>query len=100
MSLPIIQIEDSFKKGEEKEKEDQDSKPDIEGEDNAIEMSEDFEGKMHDGEQEKKGLILSLRQTYKNYNRSVQWLIISCIDASAEKSAFSQKRVVPFVCEN
>ncbi|XP_048793738.1 midasin isoform X1 [Lagopus muta] len=48
------QIEDSFKKGEEKEKEDQDSKPDIEGEDNAIEMSEDFEGKMHDGEQEKK----------------------------------------------
>uniref|UniRef100_A0A8B9J147 Midasin n=1 Tax=Amazona collaria TaxID=241587 RepID=A0A8B9J147_9PSIT len=46
--------EDSFQKGEEKEKEDQDSKPDIEGEDNAIEMSEDFEGKMHDGEQEKK----------------------------------------------
>ncbi|XP_010287688.1 PREDICTED: midasin, partial [Phaethon lepturus] len=48
------QIEDSFQKGEEKEKEDQDSKPDIEGEDNAIEMSEDFEGKMHDGEQEEK----------------------------------------------
>uniref|UniRef100_A0A8C0ELF2 Midasin n=1 Tax=Bubo bubo TaxID=30461 RepID=A0A8C0ELF2_BUBBB len=48
------QIEDSFQKGEEKEKEDQESKPDIEGEDNAIEMSEDFEGKMHDGEQEKK----------------------------------------------
>uniref|UniRef100_A0A8C2Y6E0 Midasin n=1 Tax=Coturnix japonica TaxID=93934 RepID=A0A8C2Y6E0_COTJA len=48
------QAKDSFKKGEEKEKEDQDSKPDIEGEDNAIEMSEDFEGKMHDGEQEKK----------------------------------------------
>uniref|UniRef100_A0A672UXN9 Midasin n=1 Tax=Strigops habroptila TaxID=2489341 RepID=A0A672UXN9_STRHB len=48
------QVNDSFQKGEEKEKEDQDSKPDIEGEDNAIEMSEDFEGKMHDGEQEKK----------------------------------------------
>ncbi|RLW12433.1 hypothetical protein DV515_00000890 [Chloebia gouldiae] len=48
------QIEDSFQKGKEKEKEDQDSKPDIEGEDNAIEMSEDFEGKMHDGEWEKK----------------------------------------------
>ncbi|XP_061845412.1 midasin [Colius striatus] len=48
------QIEDSFRKGEEKEKEDPDSKPDIEGEDNAIEMSEDFEGKVHDGEQEKK----------------------------------------------
>uniref|UniRef100_A0A8C0ZFS4 Midasin n=1 Tax=Cyanistes caeruleus TaxID=156563 RepID=A0A8C0ZFS4_CYACU len=48
------QAKDSFRKGEEKEKEDQDSKPDIEGEDNAIEMSEDFEGKMHDGEMEKK----------------------------------------------
>ncbi|NXD83342.1 MDN1 protein, partial [Halcyon senegalensis] len=48
------QAKDSFRKGEEKEKEDQDSKPDIEGEDNAIEMSEDFEGKMHGGEQEKK----------------------------------------------
>uniref|UniRef100_A0A8C3UQS1 Midasin n=1 Tax=Catharus ustulatus TaxID=91951 RepID=A0A8C3UQS1_CATUS len=48
------QAKDSFQKGQEKEKEDQDSKPDIEGEDNAIEMSEDFEGKMHDGELEKK----------------------------------------------
>ncbi|NXU56757.1 MDN1 protein, partial [Turnix velox] len=48
------QAKDSFQKGQEKEKEDPDSKPDIEGEDNAIEMSEDFEGKMHDGEQEKK----------------------------------------------
>ncbi|KAM6126972.1 midasin isoform 3-T3 [Pterocles gutturalis] len=48
------QAKDSFQKGEEKEKEDQDSKPDIEEEDNAIEMSEDFEGKMHDGEHKKK----------------------------------------------
>ncbi|XP_071597429.1 midasin [Heliangelus exortis] len=48
------QVEDSFQKGKEKEKEDQDSKPDIKGEDNAIEMSEDFDGKMHDGEQDKK----------------------------------------------
>ncbi|NWH71168.1 MDN1 protein, partial [Piaya cayana] len=48
------QAKDNFRKGEEKEKEDQDSKPDIEGEDNAIEMSEDFDGKLHDGEQEKK----------------------------------------------
>ncbi|NWW44539.1 MDN1 protein, partial [Pedionomus torquatus] len=48
------QAKDSYQKGEEKEKEDPDSKPDIEGEDNAIEMSEDFEGKMHDGEKEKK----------------------------------------------
>uniref|UniRef100_A0A8C0HJP3 Midasin n=1 Tax=Chelonoidis abingdonii TaxID=106734 RepID=A0A8C0HJP3_CHEAB len=48
------QVEDTYQKGQEKEKEDPDSKPDIEGEDNAIEMSEDFEGKMHDGEQDKK----------------------------------------------
>ncbi|KFV78000.1 Midasin, partial [Struthio camelus australis] len=48
------QVEDTFQKDKEKEKDDPDSKPDIEGEDNAIEMSEDFEGKMHDGEQEKK----------------------------------------------
>ena len=66
MALPIIQIEDSFQKGEEKEKEDQDSKPDIEGEDNALEMSEDFEGKMHDGEQEKKGLVLPLANLLRN----------------------------------
>lgn len=72
MALSIIQIEDSFQKGQEKEKEDQDSKPDIEGEDNAIEMSEDFDGKMHDGEQEKKGLVLPLWQTYKKYYRSIQ----------------------------
>ncbi|XP_067386141.1 midasin isoform X2 [Emydura macquarii macquarii] len=48
------QVEDTYQKGQEKEKDDPDSKPDIEGEDNAIEMSEDFEGKMHDGEQDKK----------------------------------------------
>ncbi|XP_028903180.1 midasin isoform X2 [Ornithorhynchus anatinus] len=46
------QVEDSFQKGQEKEEEDPDAKPDIKGEDNAIEMSEDFEGKMHDGELE------------------------------------------------
>ncbi|XP_063773055.1 midasin [Pseudophryne corroboree] len=44
------QIEDTLKKGQEKEKEDPDSKPDVKEEDNAIEMSEDFDGKMHDGE--------------------------------------------------
>uniref|UniRef100_K7FQC1 Midasin n=1 Tax=Pelodiscus sinensis TaxID=13735 RepID=K7FQC1_PELSI len=48
------QVEDTYQKDQEKEKEDPDSKPEIEGEDNAIEMSEDFEGKMHDGEQDKK----------------------------------------------
>ncbi|XP_034264874.1 midasin [Pantherophis guttatus] len=47
------QVEDTYQKGQEKEKEDPDSKPDIEGEDNAIEMSENFEGKTYDGEQEK-----------------------------------------------
>ncbi|XP_077018521.1 midasin isoform X2 [Tamandua tetradactyla] len=46
------QAEDSFQKGQEKDKEDPDSKSDIKGEDNAIEMSEDFDGKMFDGELE------------------------------------------------
>ncbi|XP_007484380.2 midasin isoform X1 [Monodelphis domestica] len=48
------QVEDSHQKGQEKEKEDPDSQSDIKGEDNAIEMSEDFDGKMHDGELEKR----------------------------------------------
>ncbi|XP_068087248.1 midasin [Hyperolius riggenbachi] len=47
------QVEDTMKKGEEKEKEDPDSKPDIKDEEDAIEMSEDFDGKMHDGDKEK-----------------------------------------------
>uniref|UniRef100_K9J478 Midasin n=1 Tax=Desmodus rotundus TaxID=9430 RepID=K9J478_DESRO len=46
------QAEDTFQKGQEKDKEDPDSKSDIKDEDNAIEMSEDFNGKMHDGELE------------------------------------------------
>ncbi|MBZ3875424.1 Midasin, partial [Sciurus carolinensis] len=46
------QVEDSFQKDQENGKEDLDSKSDIKGEDNAIEMSEDFEGKIHDGELE------------------------------------------------
>ncbi|XP_036035518.1 midasin [Onychomys torridus] len=45
------QVEDTFQKGQE-DKEDLNSKPDTKGEDNAIEMSEDFDGKMHDGELE------------------------------------------------
>ncbi|XP_055981327.1 midasin [Sorex fumeus] len=48
------QAEDTFQKGQERDKKDPDSKPDIKGEDNAIEMSEDFDGKMHDGELEEK----------------------------------------------
>nr|XP_048276589.1 midasin isoform X1 [Myodes glareolus] len=46
------QVEDTFQKGQEKDKEDLNSKPDTKGEDNAIEMSEDFDGKTHDGELE------------------------------------------------
>ncbi|XP_038966893.1 midasin isoform X1 [Rattus norvegicus] len=46
------QVEDTFQKGQEKDKEDLDSKPDTKGEDSAVEMSEDFDGKMHDGELE------------------------------------------------
>ena len=55
----FIQAEDTFQKGQEKDKEDPDSKSDIKGEDNAIEMSEDFDGKMHDAELEEQGLRLS-----------------------------------------
>ncbi|XP_038203307.1 midasin isoform X3 [Arvicola amphibius] len=49
------QVEDTFQKGQEKDKEDPNSKPDTKGEDNAIEMSEDFDGKTHDGELEEEG---------------------------------------------
>uniref|UniRef100_A0A8D2KWR3 Midasin n=1 Tax=Varanus komodoensis TaxID=61221 RepID=A0A8D2KWR3_VARKO len=47
------QVEDTYQKGQEKENEDPESKPDVEGEDNAIEMTEDFEGKTYDDEKEK-----------------------------------------------
>ncbi|KAL4649045.1 midasin isoform X1 [Arapaima gigas] len=43
------QVEDKFQEGQEKTEEEQ-AKGDIKEEDNAIEMSEDFDGKMHDGE--------------------------------------------------
>lgn len=46
------QVEDTFQKGQEKDEEDLGSKPDTKGEDNAVEMSEDFDGKTHDGELE------------------------------------------------
>ncbi|XP_003200751.2 midasin [Danio rerio] len=42
------QVEDTFQEGKDKDEEEQD-KQDIKEEDNAIEMSEDFDGKMHDG---------------------------------------------------
>ena len=37
-----------MKQGEEKQEEDQNKQPDIQPEDNAIERSEDFEGKVQD----------------------------------------------------
>uniref|UniRef100_A0A8C1W377 Midasin n=1 Tax=Cyprinus carpio TaxID=7962 RepID=A0A8C1W377_CYPCA len=45
------QVEDTFQEGQDKKEEEQ-NKQDIKEEDNAIEMSEDFDGKMHDGENE------------------------------------------------
>lgn len=60
--LFIYQVEDTYQQGQEKENEDPESKPDIEGEDNAIEMSEDFEGKAYDGEQVKQGLYCSMKK--------------------------------------
>jgi hypothetical protein len=56
----LIQVEDTFQKGQEKDKEDPYSKSDIKGEDNAIEMSEDFDGQMHDGDLEEQGLRISV----------------------------------------
>lgn len=43
------QVEDTFKEGQEKEE--QQDKGNIKSEDNAIEMSEDFDGQLHDGEE-------------------------------------------------
>ncbi|XP_041950170.1 midasin [Alosa sapidissima] len=48
------QVEDTFQQGQEK-KEEEEQKGNIKEEDNAIEMSEDFDGKMHDGEDREPG---------------------------------------------
>uniref|UniRef100_A0A8B9KTP9 Midasin n=1 Tax=Astyanax mexicanus TaxID=7994 RepID=A0A8B9KTP9_ASTMX len=48
------QVEDTFREGEDKEEKEPDDR-DIKEEDNAIEMSEDFDGKMHDGEPREQG---------------------------------------------
>ena len=42
------QLDEARKQGEEKEEDDQSKQPDIQPEDNAIERSEDFEGKVQD----------------------------------------------------
>ncbi|XP_043927744.1 midasin [Protopterus annectens] len=47
------QVEDTCRQGQEKDEEEEERMPDIKEEENAIEMSEDFEGKMHDGELQK-----------------------------------------------
>lgn len=49
----LFQVEDTFQEGQEKEEEQ--DKGDIKAEDNAIEMSEDFDGQMHDGEEKEPG---------------------------------------------
>lgn len=46
-------MEDTFQEGQEKEEEQE--KGNIEAEDNAIEMSEDFDGQMHDGDDNEPG---------------------------------------------
>uniref|UniRef100_A0A3B1J791 Midasin n=1 Tax=Astyanax mexicanus TaxID=7994 RepID=A0A3B1J791_ASTMX len=48
------QVEDTFREGEDKEEKEPDDR-DIKEEDNAIEMSEDFDGKTHDGEPREQG---------------------------------------------
>ncbi|XP_072912476.1 midasin [Hemitrygon akajei] len=48
------QVEDTFCKDQEK-KEDPENMPDVKDEENAIEMSEDFDGKLHDGEPKEQG---------------------------------------------
>ncbi|XP_062266826.1 midasin [Platichthys flesus] len=47
------QVEDTFQEGQEKEE--QQDKEKIKAEDNAIEMSEDFDGQMHDGDEKEPG---------------------------------------------
>ncbi|KAG2468110.1 MDN1 protein, partial [Polypterus senegalus] len=49
------QVEDTFQQGQEKKDEEQDRKPDIKEEENAVEMSEDFDGQIHDGERKEPG---------------------------------------------
>lgn len=50
------QVEDTFREGQEKSEEEPDRR-DIKEENDAIEMSEDFDGKMHDGETRESGVL-------------------------------------------
>lgn len=51
----FFEVEDNFQEGQEKE--DEQDKENIKSEDNAIEMSEDFNGQMHDGDENKAGQL-------------------------------------------
>ena len=44
----MLQLDEAQKAGEEKPEQDPNQQPDIAPEDNAIEMSEDIDGKLHD----------------------------------------------------
>jgi len=53
-------VEDTLQEGQEKE-EQPEEKGDIKAEDNAIEMTDDFDGQMHDGDGPDQGGLGSLR---------------------------------------
>lgn len=50
----LVQVEDTLQEGQDKKEEEPDQR-DIKEEDNGIEMSEDFDGKMHDGVDQEPG---------------------------------------------
>lgn len=55
----LFQVEDTMQEGQEKEE--QQDKEKIKAEDNAIEMSEDFDGQMHDGDENEPGNLNCLQ---------------------------------------
>lgn len=55
-------VEDTFQEGQEKEE--QQEKEKIKAEDNAIEMSEDFDGQMHDADENEPGNLNQLEPCY------------------------------------
>ena len=61
-------MEDTFQEGQEKEE--QQDKSNIKEEDNAIEMSEDFDGQMHDGDEREPGGVINVKY-YHVYQTSL-----------------------------
>lgn len=51
---------EGLRNGENESEATQDEKPDIKGEDNAIEMTDNFDGKLHDMEPDGKQLLINL----------------------------------------